>query len=346
MPAAGPAPRSTTGTRTAAAGRPRRRRSRRSSSRRSPRRATPARRARPATGSNRASSGHHSRMCSGRLTTSKTTSGEASTWMSRSMVPCSMLLILSQPLVSQVGLGSEAHRRIVARSARERPSGGAVASAGAVGVEEPRRIGVGVLDERLPALEDDRSLVLAAGAVLRKQARPVLPVRLDDSRPRGTDPERGRRGGPPGSPDRVSRRRRSCRLKTSAAGGDVAVAEIRSRAARRTPRSSSEVCRASRARGSEVGWPRGLPRRCDSRRQRGCVLTATPVAPLYASETVVGLEQGALDDLAGGSSYMAAASCATADSLVCRGGIRTHTGWCLRPLPLPLGYRGLRARKP
>ena len=28
------------------------------------------------------------------------------------------------------------------------------------------------------------------------------------------------------------------------------------------------------------------------------------------------------------------------------GGIRTHTGRCLRPLPLPLGYRGVRARLP
>ena len=34
----------------------------------------------------------------------------------------------------------------------------------------------------------------------------------------------------------------------------------------------------------------------------------------------------------------------TAEALpVCApGGIRTHTGWCLRPLPLPLGYRGQR----
>jgi hypothetical protein len=30
-------------------------------------------------------------MCSGRLTTSKTTSGEASTWISRSMLPYSMV---------------------------------------------------------------------------------------------------------------------------------------------------------------------------------------------------------------------------------------------------------------
>ena len=30
----------------------------------------------------------------------------------------------------------------------------------------------------------------------------------------------------------------------------------------------------------------------------------------------------------------------TAGGLGAPGGIRTHTGWCLRPLPLPLGYRG------
>src|SRR5690606_2715375 len=28
------------------------------------------------------------------------------------------------------------------------------------------------------------------------------------------------------------------------------------------------------------------------------------------------------------------------------GGIRTHTGWCLRPLPLPLGYRGAEGTLP
>ncbi len=67
VPAAGRAPRSTTGRRIATAGRPRRRRARRSSSRRSPRRARTSSPGAPATGSNRASSGHHSRMCSGRL---------------------------------------------------------------------------------------------------------------------------------------------------------------------------------------------------------------------------------------------------------------------------------------
>ena len=39
------------------------------------------------TGSRSVSAFHHSRMCSGLLITSKTTSGEASTWNSRSMAP-------------------------------------------------------------------------------------------------------------------------------------------------------------------------------------------------------------------------------------------------------------------
>ena len=50
-----------------------------------------------------ASSGHHSRTCSGLLITSKTTSGEASTWISRSMVPSSTVAtsrLLPQPLVA------------------------------------------------------------------------------------------------------------------------------------------------------------------------------------------------------------------------------------------------------
>ena len=44
----------------------------------------------PGTAGYSASSGHHSRRCSGLLTTSKTTSGEASMWISRSMVPNSV----------------------------------------------------------------------------------------------------------------------------------------------------------------------------------------------------------------------------------------------------------------
>src|SRR4051794_25425278 len=44
----------------------------------------------PGVGSYRASSGHHSRRCSGLLTTWKTISGDASMWTSRSMVPNSM----------------------------------------------------------------------------------------------------------------------------------------------------------------------------------------------------------------------------------------------------------------
>ena len=37
---------------------------------------------------------------------------------------------------------------------------------------------------------------------------------------------------------------------------------------------------------------------------------------------------------------------ATAGGLGAPGEIRTHTGWCLRPLPLPLGYRGESASEP
>ena len=44
----------------------------------------------PGLGSRCASSGHHSLRCSGLLITSKTTSGEAATWISRSMLPYSM----------------------------------------------------------------------------------------------------------------------------------------------------------------------------------------------------------------------------------------------------------------
>ncbi|GAB3783703.1 hypothetical protein GCM10027601_16400 [Nocardioides ungokensis] len=39
-------------------------------------------------------------------------------------------------------------------------------------------------DRTLPVLEDDRSLVLAARTVLGEEARPVLPVCLDDDRAR------------------------------------------------------------------------------------------------------------------------------------------------------------------
>ncbi len=48
----------------------------------------------PATGSISVSALHQSRMCSGLLMTSNTTSGEASMWTSRSMVPYSMVVLL------------------------------------------------------------------------------------------------------------------------------------------------------------------------------------------------------------------------------------------------------------
>ena len=60
--------------------------------RRRPRRARP--RSPGATDSRAASSGHHSCRCSGLLMTSNTISGEASTWISRSMLPYSMGLPL------------------------------------------------------------------------------------------------------------------------------------------------------------------------------------------------------------------------------------------------------------
>ena len=55
----------------------------------------------------------------------------------------------------------------------------------------PRRKSAGCAGDQLslPLREHDRPLVLAAGAVLREQAAPVLPVSLDDDRPWGADME-------------------------------------------------------------------------------------------------------------------------------------------------------------
>ena len=46
---------------------------------------------------------HHSRMCSGLLITSNTISGDASTWISRSMLPNSMASRFLQRLVAHHG---------------------------------------------------------------------------------------------------------------------------------------------------------------------------------------------------------------------------------------------------
>jgi hypothetical protein len=53
--------------------------------------------------------------------------------------------------------------------------------------QELARMSLG--DVSLPPLEDDDTLVLAARAVLGKQARPVLPVGLHDHRAGSVHPE-------------------------------------------------------------------------------------------------------------------------------------------------------------